>query len=337
MIFDVVFLDITANKYYDRLTVEKEPLGGTEASIVRIAEGLGSLGLKVAVVQSRVPYFEPILGQYAFFMHADDIPKMVCRHFVQIRSISNSHLFPKAKKYVWLHDLAEPKIAEWKETLEKNKMFVVCVSKWHRDSVKQYLPYYSDIGYIYNPCPEHLYTDVDKREPYDTNLMVWSSSPHKGLGKALELFKEIKKQRPKMTLLIFNPGYFKLDIITQPGTACYGPTNAATVWSQVKKALCVFYPTQWDETFGCVASEANALGTPIATYERAALAEVVSSTDQMVKQDDEKAFIDMVLKWSDGGRPTVYGVDNYSQTNVVLEWVKLLAKEDAPSIELIKP
>ncbi len=34
MDFDIIFMDTTATSYYDRMTLEKKGMGGTEASVV---------------------------------------------------------------------------------------------------------------------------------------------------------------------------------------------------------------------------------------------------------------------------------------------------------------
>ncbi|GAC1503325.1 MAG: hypothetical protein NVS1B10_08390 [Candidatus Saccharimonadales bacterium] len=327
MHFDIIFLDISANKYYDRQTLEKSSLGGTEATVIRVAEGLASLGLKVAVLQSKPDYFEPTMGQFCFFLHANDIPDLTCSHFVQLRGISNAKLFPDAKQYVWLHDLAVEGMKEWTPDLEKWNIRLIGVSRWHKKNIKNHTNNYEKTSYIYNPVPDALYDTP--RPAYDPNLLVWLSSPHKGLGKALELFKEIRKSKPSMQFLVFNPGYFTTDDVTlssMPGVVVAGALPCGVVWQNVKRALCVFYPAQWEETFGCIASESNAMGVPMATYRKGALPEVVSSDCQMVEDGDEQSLIKRVLQWSDGYRPIVSGKNEFKFSTIIQDWVKLLAK-----------
>lgn len=329
MHFDIIFLDTTANKYYDRTTLEKEPLGGTEASVVRIAEGLGSLGLKVAVIQSKVNYFEPTMGQYCFFLHSDSTPNITCKHYIQIRRNSNPDVFQGAKKYIWLHDVACSDENQWLPKLKEHNITLIGVSRWHKKNIQEFIPNYTNITYIYNPVQEDIYVDTQATIKYDPNILVWMSSPHKGLGKALELFKRIRKENPKMQFIIFNPGYMQIDtakLAVEPGLSIYGPMNCHSMWNVVQKSLCVFYPAQWVETFGLIAAEANALGTPVATYSKGAIKEILNSDIQMVSDNDEDAIISKVLDWSKNGRPKVLGRDEFRLPDVVLEWVKLLAK-----------
>ena len=323
--FDCIFFDPIGYKYFDRMTLEKEALGGTEATIVRVAEGLAELGLKVAVVQTTAEYFAPIMGQHCFFVHAQDISDYTCKHYIQVRSYLNPHLFPGAKQYLWLHDVANHEETEKLNDLIRFKVTVIAVSRWHRNNVRDMLPGYSNIRYIYNPVNDSLFS-TPYNDNYDRTKLVWVASPHKGLRHALNLFKQIKAKNDKMELIIFNPGYTQLDtaeLSLMNGVNCYGPMNCASVWGVVKKSLAVFYPTKWDETFGLIAAEANALGTPLITFNRAALKEVISSNEQFA-QDDESA-IQKALDWSANGRPQVAGRDEFKFSNVIMDWVKLLA------------
>lgn len=340
MDFDIIFLDTTANKYYDRSTLEKHALGGTEASVIRIAEGLASLivdeegnRLKVAVIQSQVPYFKPTMGQFCFFLHSNEIENTSCKHFVQIRRNLNPTLYPAAKKYIWMHDIAKKDgsaedESTWLKSLVDNNITLVGVSRWHKNNIKD-ITGYDKVKYIYNPVPDDIYVDAEVKLKYDPNILVWMSSPHKGLGKALDLFKRIRKENAKMQFVVFNPGYQNVDeyaLAAMPGVSYYRPTACRPMWNVVQNALCVFYPSQWDETFGCIASEANALGTPLATYRRAGLKESVSSDVQFVDQDDEDGIVNKVLDWSKNGRPKVVGKDEFRFSSILLDWVKLLAK-----------
>lgn len=337
--FDILFLDTTSNKYYDRLTLEKSALGGSEASVVRIAEGLAGFGLRVAIVQSKDPYFEPTMGQFCFFLHTNDIDTLSCKHYVQVRRNGNPTLFSsyvdpstgkvcKTKKYIWLHDvLTKEGEGGWEPSLIDNKVTLIGVSKWHRKNIKKVFPNYSNVEYIYNPVPDEIYVGLDAKINYKPELLVWTSSPHKGLGHALDVFAKIRAREPKMQLVIFNPGYLPLDInrlATMPGVAVYGALNCHSMWGTIQQALCVFYPTSYEETFGLVAAEANAIGVPLATHSVAALQETVSTDSQFFADDDK--LIDGVLDWYTNGRPKVVGQDQFRLSTVIMEWIKLLAR-----------
>lgn len=327
MKFDIIFLDQTAPKPYDRTTLEKQGLGGTEASVIRVAEGLGSLGLSVAVIQTTGEPFDAIYGQNCFYLHANNLPQNItCDHFIQLRGISATGLFPKAKQYTWLHDLSNPNMKTWFTTLRKNKITVIGVSRWHRDQIKKDTEY-DKVEYIYNPVPDEIYIERGFKPVYDKNTLVWVSSPHKGLGQALLMFQELKKQNSLMNFIVFNPGYVQLNkeaLVTMPGVQYYGPSACKSIWPIIQRSLCIFYPGTTEETFCCVAAEANAVGTPIATYRKGALSEVVSSNNQLVDDGNESELIKLVLDWSNNGRPSTRGRDEYRFTHVIKKWVELL-------------
>lgn len=327
MDFDIVFLDTTSPKYYDRITLEKEALGGTEASVIRVAEGLGKLGLKVAVIEARVKdYFAPIIGQYAYFLHGDDSEQITCRHYIQVRANTNPQLFQGAKKYIWLHDVtSKDREGSWVDSLKEYGIELIGVSKWHAENIEESTNY-NKITYIHNPVPDEIFSDGTMSPSYDPNLLVWTASPHKGLDGAINLFREMRAHNPKLQLIIFNPGYMKLDyesISILPGVSVYGSMSCKQVWSILRKALCVFYPTQYKETFGLVAAEANALGVPIATNPVAGLLETTTK-DQTA--ENLEAVSKMVLDWSKNGRPKVLGNPKFRESNVIMDWVQFLAK-----------
>ena len=203
---------------------------------------------------------------------------------------------------------------------------MVGVSRWHVKNLKKYFKKYNDITYIHNPVSEKVFRRSSSPSRYDKNLLVWMSSPDKGLDKALELFKRIRTLRPSMKFKIFNPGYWPADqerLARAQGVYYLGPKPSMSMWKVVKKALCVFYPVQYDETFGLVAAEANALGTPLATYARAALPEVVSSKNQLLKKEDEKGIIKRVIHWHDHGRPVVSGKSQFKIKIIAAHWLQL--------------
>lgn len=324
--FDICFLDTTSRRYYDRQVLEKSALGGTESSLIRVAEGLAGFGLKVVVVQTQVSYFDPVMGQHCFFMHSDDLKNMTCKHFIQVRGIMNSHLFPKARKYVWLHDEVDDRLKDWNDTIDKYKMHVIGVSRWHLKDIQKYVHSFRT-SYIYNPVPDEIYASQDQDIKYDKNTFIWNFSAHKGLGKGLEVFAKIKQRMPEANLIVTHPGYHDLDMTRMsmlPGVAVYGPMACKQLWGIVQSCLCVLYPSDYPETFCCNLAEANALGTPFLGYSRQVLKEVVSSNNQLVEDGNENALIERAIEWSKNERPKVRGVDQYRISRVVFKWIQLL-------------
>lgn len=327
--FDVVFVDTGPMTYYDRKTLETQALGGTEATIIRIAEALGALKLDVAVIKAtdpanpnKSPYHEPIMGQYAMFMHEYDMPSIEARFAVFLRGPALIAELKAEKRFIWCHDLGSDKMQNWQSILNEYQPKILAVSQWHRDNLLKHSGEYKNIDYIYNPIEEHLYDH--KRTTCNKNLMVWASSPHKGLEEALGVLKELKKDLPNIQLLVFNPGYIKIDPIINPGVLFYGPTNCKNVWHNLKKALCMFYPSQYEETFGLCMAEANALGVPIATYANGALREVLSEGNPIAKTQQD--IIEQIKEWYINGPPEIKGRDEFRTKKIALDWLRMLSK-----------
>lgn len=227
--------------------------------------------------------------------------------------------FPKAQKFIWLHDAVDERIVNWLPSLEEHKATIVCVSKWHMDQAKQYLKY-DKITYCYNPIPDEIFVDASKpRERVNRDLMVWASSPHKDLNGALATFSKLKTKIPNVKLLVYNPGYVKGEIIINPGVLYYGPTASRHVLHNIRNALCVFYPSSFEETFGLVMAEANAVGCPVAAYNKGALPEIVSHP----LADTEEELIDGVEDMYNNSNklPIVKGNPEFKTTAVIKQWV----------------
>lgn len=326
--FDIVFIDCSAGRPFTVKDLENKPMGGVESSTIRVAEGLGQLGLKVAVIKasdtnigSVQPFFEPIYGQYCFYMHEDYIPKIETKFAVHLRGPRYLPAFKDAKHFVWLHDLANDMIQSWLPHLKQYDVTLVGVSRWHKKNIKNHIDY-DKITYAYNPVADHLYAHKREHEKINKNLMVWASSPHKGLDQALGTFKKIKSRLPLMQLLIYNPGYVDQEPIINPGTLFYGPTGSRHVWHNLKKALCLFYPTDFLETFGLVVAEANALGVPVAGYPVAAVKEIISSDQQLSIDEDD--LIERVCSWH-ANPISVPNRDEFKIQNVVTQWLRIFA------------
>jgi glycosyltransferase involved in cell wall biosynthesis len=333
--YDVIFIDNTTPKPYEQSTLEHSALGGTEATVIRVAEALGFIGLKTAVFQHNQDM--PVSGKDSYYlpfsMLDDADPEIV----VMLRGVQFVDKFPRAKKISWHEDdpsqgpLRETLLA-MRDTFIKYGVTVVGASKWHAGVLSELLCYPNEtsnpkVTYIYNPVPDQLYVPRSTDVKYYPHKLVWPASPHKGLERAMGLVERLVDVSgdKDYRLYIFNPGYFGDSGKHSQYVVNCGAVPCKELWQHMSESLCVFYPTEFRETFGCIAAEANAVHTPVLTHNIAALAETVAGRRQFCERDD-KSVIDTVMKWRAGERPTVYGQDRFRLSEVIPEWVKLFKR-----------
>ena len=288
----VLFFDPGCPVPYSRRTLEQAALGGTEATVVRIAEALDA-----QVMQHNRGERE---GRY---LPAVDDPRV--EHLIVLRDPRRVRplcaRFAGARPYLWLHDLVRPgskrgrRLAAAARTLADLRATLICVSDFQRKQAEAVLERAGVAGQvsaitIYNPIDDALApngADVDREK------LVFLSSPNKGLGFALDAFAAIRRALPDMRLCIASPGYKSL---RAAGVARLADRRAATSgveWlgalpheralEEARSALCVFYPNfVLPETFGLVFAEANAVGTPVLTHDCGAAAEVLGDARQLL-------------------------------------------------------
>jgi glycosyltransferase involved in cell wall biosynthesis len=328
--FDVLIQDTTTPLPYDSNTLATRALGGTEASVIRVAEAMGSLGLKVAVLQHNLA--EPSLGKHCFYLPLSCIDDLDTNHFIMVRGVKNAERFPKARKYSWHHDVPDARLRAMLPTILKHDVLLVGVSRWHKYQMLEFLKDEENwhntprIKYIYNPVPKSIFVSRKRKLKYDPNKMVWVSSPHKGLEDAVRVFERVREVsgNSALKLHVFNPGYFATQLVNKEGVLIEGSVPCRELWQHMSESLCVFYPSRFEETFGCFAAEANALHTPVACYDVAGLAESVAVKNPMQRPGEERKFIDMVCKWAAGDRPEVYGQNRFMTAEVMAEWLKIM-------------
>lgn len=331
--FDLLICDMTTPHPYEQQTLQTQAMGGTEASVIRVAEGLASLGAHVGVVQHNLNQI--LMGENAYYIPLSMLDELTTHNYVALRGTQFFDKFPKANKYSWHEDVPNNKFVSMKESFLKHNVTVIAASKWHKGAMQQLICNPNDIvnpkiTYIYNPCPDEIYIPKSIDVKYDANKLVWIASPHKGLNKAVKMFERLVEVSGNQNyrLHLFNPGYCPSSEFQSKYVVNHGPVPAKTLWQHVSESLCVFYPTEFEETFGCIAAEANALHVPVLTCPIAALNETVSSQRQFVPRNDPKAVIDTVIRWNKEERPKVWGNDEFRSSNVVQSWYNLLTRKN---------
>jgi glycosyltransferase involved in cell wall biosynthesis len=274
-----LFFDPVCKQPYDTRTLLQQAMGGTEATVTRVADALEAL----VVQHNRTEAY----GRYRLPQRAPEITSVVINR--DSRALSRVRdLYPNARVYLWLHDQLGPgsKRAGWlastADLMREMAVTVVCVSDTQRRGVEAALRTMR-IGdlrtqTIYNPIDDALVPDGSQVE---TSKLVFFSSPNKGLKFTLDAFRAMRRKMPDLRLVVGNPGYKIRKSVLIDGVEYLGPQPHARMLAEVRTALCTFIPNfVIPETFGLVFAESNAIGTPVLTHDCGAAVEVLGDRSQ---------------------------------------------------------
>ena len=298
----IVFYDPACARAYDSETLRREALGGTEATVVRIADALGARVAQHNRTQAsgryEPPERDPGVGYVIVNRDSRALPAV-------------QRLYPNARVYLWLHDRMRPgsrrarwlaSTADWLRDLDVR---IVCVSDTQRAAVEATLRWMRAddrirARTIYNPIDDALQPDGS---PTDERKLVFLSSPNKGLKFTLDAFRALRRCMPDLELVVGNPGYRQHRWSTIEGVRFLGPQPQARMHAEVRTALCTFVPNFLiPETFGLVFAESNALGTPVLTHDCGAAREIIGDARQILpvtvaKRAYERLFGPLAPRW----------------------------------------
>lgn len=347
-----LFFDPACQQPYDTRTLRQQAMGGTEATVTRVADALEAM----VVQHNRTETY----GRYRVSEKDPAVTRVIInRDSRAIRRVRE--LYPNARVYLWLHDQFKPgsKRAGWlastADLMRELAVSVVCVSDTQRHNVEAALRTMRIEGLqthtIYNPIDDELAPDGS---PVDANKLVFFSSPNKGLKFALDAFRHLRRRMPELRLVVGNPGYKIHKSALIEGVEYVGPQPQARIHTEVRGALCTFFPNfVIPETFGLVFAESNALGTPVLTCDVGSAAEVLGDRSQIlpVTIADRvyerllthvspqwrakpaqvaaslgmfEAYAERIRTWRNGGRPGVGPDPRFRLSVVTAQWRALL-------------
>lgn len=278
----VLFFDPVCGQPYDSDTLRRQAMGGTEATVVRVADALGALVVQHNRTSASGRYLPP--------RHDPAITRVIVNRDSRALSAVRE-LYPNARIYLWLHDRVRPRskrarrIAADARVLRDLAVKVICVSDTQRRAVEAAMRWMQvsdrvSACTVYNPVDDDLRPDGS---PIDERKLVFLSSPNKGLNFTLDAFRALRRAMPDMRLVIGNPGYRTDDYSRLEGVEYLGPQPQARIHAEVRTALCTFFPNfVIPETFGLVLAESKALGTPVLTHDCGAALEVLGDPAQVL-------------------------------------------------------
>lgn len=282
-----LFVPVLQGKKWDGETVDKEPLGGSEAAVAYIARELATRGQQVFVISTGVESFTPFFYKGAMVMYVppwgfDTVQKQPWDVVVSSRDPSVFQFaWGNAKKILWLHDMPNGQQMTGMD-------HVVFVSEYQR-SVWGGSPTWSSV--IYNGIdPDYFHPATDEPDDEfalrDSNKLLWISNPDRGLPYTARIFQDIRRRWPDLELHVYGrsavygwDASVEMAYIPLPqhseNVFMHEPLSRPELANELRKARAVFYPTYWPETFCISALEAQACGTPVIASPLAALNETV--------------------------------------------------------------
>lgn len=324
----ILFIDDICPKPYDPAILKEEALGGTEATVIRIAEGLARTGLLKVFVQQHNR--EHLCCFDAIYLSREQLAPADVDYVISLRSPLTLHeakkTYANSKHYLWLHDLIDAPYARGLvDALEKtDPEGILAVSSFHRNQILRALHTQNHrlttkLLTIHNPIDQDLKPISGN---YDPNKLVWLSSPHKGLAYALECFRQLRMHNPLFKLHALSPGYFNDSEVIEEGVIWHGNLAHHKAIDIARDALCLFYPNiVFPETFGLVLAEANAIGVPCLTHNFGAASEVVDVPMELENCTKMDNVINKVLSWHKGRRPIVKAKNAFRLNNVIKQWL----------------
>lgn len=332
-----LIIDPIATSPYDDETLRTRALGGTEATVLRVAGGLAR-SRPVTVAQSARTR-ERHGGDHVRYVpwdfkrglpDRDDVSSViVVRAHKVLPRVRRQH--PDAGLFLWMHCFPGTRRRILGAMACREGCTVVTVSQHHRRVVLEHVTRDDPrvarelrIQTIYNPVDDHLMPDGTACDP---DKLVFLSSPHKGLDQVLSAFRAVRASIPSMRLYVANPGYLERAL---PGdlrqVIPLGKLPHDEVIRHTREALCLFYPQHvFPETFGLVFAEANAVGTPVLTHPLGSAEEVAGTpSEQLVDASDHDAIVERLARWRAGGRPHVRVDPRFRLSSVVGAWEDLL-------------
>ena len=351
----VLFFDPACRQPYDTATRQHQAIGGTEASVTRIADALGAYVMQHNRATRSGQYLPP--GRIPGIRQVVVVRDSRC--IAQLRE-----WYSGAQFYLWLHDQVNPGSmrGRWLRDSVKSphEQFgnVICVSDWQRSRIEATLRWLKMADSvrattIYNPVDDTLIPDETRIDPFK---LVFFSSPNKGLPYALDVFRALRRRMPGLRLVVGNPGYKIMQIPSTEGIRYVGPQPQARIHAEVRGALCTFVPNfLLPETFGLVYAESKALGTPVLTHDCGSAVEVIGDPEQILpvrlscriyeslvhrfplawrrgpaRLADRiglfEAYIERIRSWQDGGRPRVQPDSRFLLSQVTNQWRSLLQR-----------
>lgn len=263
---DVVFTGLPYGFYeWDGEIYRQKGVGGSETACVEMAEWLQKLTSRRVIVFNNRTAPKTVNG--VEYLPASDAPLYFATNKPKVHvAWRHSTCFTEVPDYVWSHDLGFAQ-ADHSNAYKK----VLALSPFHKDFLKNMFGVAEEqIVVTRNGIDPTRFAEVPKK---DGKKIVFSSSPDRGLDRAILVMDEVVKTHPEVTLHAYY-GFDNLKkngkleevqrlekmISERPYVVFHGNVTQKELTEELQTASLWLYPTNFLETYCITAIEALCSG-----------------------------------------------------------------------------
>ncbi len=253
-------------------------VGGTESSVIQLAEALAARGHTVYALNRSTPAIREGGVIWMPLCDTGALPP------VDIAiGVNSSRIFSglnAQKKVIWLHN--PPTLRQQLKrrnilALLRHRPHAVLLSNYHSDLLHGWLPY-ADRSIIFHGIADDFFVPEPEQKPRPPRA-IFASQPKRGLDFVTEVWPEIHAKAPGAELHVFCPQPKEREAVQacggKPGIVVRGSVTRAALAKELRTTRVMLIPGVADETFCLAAAEATAAGVPLVTRGVGALAERV--------------------------------------------------------------
>jgi glycosyltransferase involved in cell wall biosynthesis len=282
------------NQAFSGETLRSQSMGGTESSVVQLAEALARRGNDVCVFNAIAAPRHEFGVQWRPLAQAASYARGQTGIAVANPKLFNgltfrSHIF-------WLHN----PLKSWRQIRRGNvgPLFrtlphYVILGEYHGTHVPRWFPS-SGRTIIHHGVHEDFFRKAPAAASPSPRA-IFTSQPYRGLDWVLGLWPEIKRQVPGASLDIFAPKAHQAEANAKKaaldGVHVRGSIARPELVEELASARVLLIPGHRDETYCLAAAEATAAGVPIVTLGTGSLSERVRDGETGLIARSREAFI----------------------------------------------
>lgn len=287
---------------FDALTLEDQPLGGTETAVIRLTEALAARQHSVTVYSkhpsprsSGVKYIS--LNNFKEGFQTDVL--------IGVREWLACLVGAKTKRrYFWTGDAYDQSatFGIGDRRVSNQISGLICVSAWHAATLSSHSSFPIEKTYV---CRNGIHLPYfEKKRLRGRKTLIYSSTPYRGLELVPTIFRELRKRHPEVNLNVFS-GYkvygggeghdlnafeeLSTKLKAEPGINLHDNITQELLAERFLESSILFYPNTFPETSCITALESQAGGCVVLTSNLGAMSETVGDCGVLINGDPRSA------------------------------------------------